>query len=108
MKVLALGVLWAFSLVAVHRNPFLYGDDFQVIACVSIGCLNNQEYFARVYLDGVFLLLRVHERYREYEVVSISSHGITLTDSNGIHHIVLADQKSALKKKPFNFVKLKG
>ncbi len=100
MKALVLSVLWAFSMGAVHRNPFSYGDDYRVIVCVSIGCLNNQEYFARIYLDGEFVILRAYERYREYEVVSISSHSITLKDSAGIHHVMLADQKIPLKKSP--------
>jgi hypothetical protein len=72
------------------RDPFSYGGTFHHLACVGIGCINNELFCARLYDDGLFTMLKLHDSYGTQDVVRISSSGITFRQTNGLeHHIVL-------------------
>ncbi len=100
MQCYLMSLILACSLEASVRDPFSYAEGHHTLCCVSIGSLNSNEFFARIYCDGVLSTIRLHDRYRDYEVTALTAESITLKERSGMSHILVLASEKCTKKSP--------
>lgn len=72
-----------------RRDPFFYPDGLHRYSCIGIGFINDRPVLATIAIDGTIYSLKQGQKILGNEVISLHKAGITLRDSQGVHHILV-------------------
>lgn len=81
-------LLLIVSGLEAYRDPFSYGPEYHLFACLQIGSLDSHS-MVRLYDDGVIATLRVGDTYKQYKVVAIDQREVVLQEGTITHHLIV-------------------